>query len=90
MNCRWDRDREEYLRDDEPCRVDDYGDPTRHCTARRSCANHVGPAELTCARCVGRTRGDVRRIVDLAPLMVVQAISGGVESEAAWLAGPRR
>jgi len=86
--CRWDRDREEYLRDDEPCKVDDYGDPTRHCTARRSCANHVGVAELTCARCVGRTRAYVRRIVALAPLMVVQALDVGVDSEAANLAGP--
>jgi hypothetical protein len=88
MSCRWDRDAEEYLNDGEPCKVDDYGDPTRHCTARRSCAQHVGEGEITCARCLGRTRTDVRRIVALSPLMVVQALGSGVDSEAAWLAGP--
>jgi hypothetical protein len=88
MSCRWDRDAEEYLNDGEPCRVDDYGDPTRHCTARRSCAQHVGEGEITCARCLGRTRTDVRRIVALSPLMVVQALGSGVDSEAANLAGP--
>jgi hypothetical protein len=88
MTCRWDRDAEEYLNDGEPCRTDDYGDPTRHCTARRSCAQHVGEGEITCARCLGRTRTDVRRIVALSPLMVVQALGSGVDSEAANLAGP--
>jgi hypothetical protein len=88
MTCRWDRDAEEYLNDGEPCRTDDYGDPTRHCQARRSCAQHVGEGEITCARCLGRTRTDVRRIVALSPLMVIQALGSGVDSEAANLAGP--
>lgn len=86
--CRWDREREEYLRDGEPCKRDDYGDPTHHCTARRTCANHIGRGELTCARCIGRTRTDVRVIRDLAALMLPVAIGAGVNSEAANLAGP--
>jgi hypothetical protein len=88
MTCRWDRDAEEYLNDGEPCRTDDYGDPTRHCTARRSCAQHVGEGEITCARCVGRTRVNIRRIVELAPLMHFQALDSGTNSDAAYLAGP--
>ena len=86
--CRYDADTGAYLVDGEPCRTDDYGDPTHHCQARRTCANHIGPDELTCARCVSRTRIDLRRIVDLAPLMAVQALGTGVNSEAAMLAGP--
>lgn len=86
--CRYDRDTEQYLNNGEPCRTDDYGDPTRHCQSRRSCANHIGHGEQTCARCVGRTRTDVRRIVELAPLMGIQALGRGVNSEAANLAGP--
>ena len=89
MTCRWDRDAADYLTDDgEPCRVDDYGDPTHHCTARRTCAQHVGAGELTCARCVGRTRADLRRIRDLTPLMLTVALATGVDSEAANLSGP--
>jgi hypothetical protein len=88
MTCRWDRDREEYLADGEPCLVDDYGDPTRHCQARRTCANHVGANELTCARCLSRTRQDIRVIVGRTPELMTQAITTGVESEAANLAGP--
>lgn len=87
-NCRWDRDAEDYLIDGEPCRHDDYGDPTRHCTARRTCAQHIGPDELTCARCVGRTRADLRVIRDLAALMLPAALGAGIDSEAANLAGP--
>ena len=87
--CRWDRDTQTYCRrDGEPCRTDDYGDPTRHCTARRSCGHHIGPDELTCATCVGRTRRDVRGIVDTAALMPPEAEECGVNSEAANLAGP--
>ena len=87
MSCRWDRDAQDYLVDGEPCRVDEYGDPTNHCTGRR-CSNHIGQGELTCARCIGRARNDVRRIVELAPLTAVQALGTGVDSEAANLAGP--
>ncbi len=87
--CRYDHDKGDYLTDDgEPCRRDDYGDPTHHCTARRTCANHIGPRELTCARCVGRTRLDLARIPELAALMPEEAEATGVNSEAANLAGP--
>lgn len=88
MTCRYDRDAEDYLDDGEPCRRDSYGDPTHHCTARRTCAQHVGKGELTCARCIGRTRTDLRRILDVAALMPEEAIETGVNSEAANLAGP--
>jgi hypothetical protein len=86
--CRYDRDAEDYLRDGEPCRHDDYGDPTKHCTARRTCANHVGRDELTCARCITRARNDLRRIPQLAALMLPVALGAGVNSEAANMAGP--
>lgn len=89
MTCRWDHDRDTWLRaDGEPCRWDDDGQPTRHCTARRSCAMHVYGDELTCARCVDRTRRDLRQIADLAALMLPEALTAGVNSEAANLAGP--
>jgi hypothetical protein len=79
----------EYLNDGEPCRTDDYGDPTRHCTARRSCAQHVGPGEHTCARCVGRTRVDIRTIVARSCELLPAAMHGGnVNTETANLAGP--
>jgi hypothetical protein len=89
MTCRFDRDAGDYLTDDgSPCRRDDYGDPTHHCTARRTCSQHVGPGELTCARCLGRTRQDLRRIPELADLMPPEAEVVGLESEALNLAGP--
>jgi hypothetical protein len=89
MTCHFDRDAGDYLTDDgSPCRRDDYGDPTHHCTARRTCSQHVGAGELTCARCLSRTRTDIRRIRDLAPLMLPVALGSGVDSEAANLAGP--
>lgn len=88
-HCRYDRTAEAYLTPDgEPCTHDDYGDPTVHCTARRSCSWHVGTGELTCARCIGRARTTLRRIVDLSALMHTQALADGVDSEAANLAGP--
>lgn len=86
--CRWDGEAGDYLNDGEPCRVDDYGDPTRHCTARRTCSVHIGRDELTCPRCIGRTRADIRWIVNLAALMPVEALSRGINSEPANLAGP--
>jgi len=88
MTCKWDREREDYLDDGEPCRRDSYGDPTNHCTARRTCSQHVGYGELTCAQCLGRARANVRRIVDIAALMMPVALGSGVNSEAANLAGP--
>lgn len=89
MTCRYDADARDYLRPDgEPCRNDEYGDLTHHCRARRTCSQHVGNGENTCARCVGRTRQDIRRVVTQAALMLPQAIGDGVNSEAAMLAGP--
>lgn len=88
MTCKYDRASGEYLIDGEPCRRDDYGDPTRHCTAKRTCANHVGPGELTCARCLGRVRANLRRIPVVSQLMMLVAVEDGVNSEAANLAGP--
>lgn len=86
--CRFDRDRGEYLADGEPCRTDEYGDPTKHCTATRTCTNHIGRDELTCARCLGRTRANLRRIPVVSRLMMLIALEDGVDSEAANLAGP--
>ena len=89
MSCRYSHEASDYLTDDgTPCRRDDYGDPTHHCTARQSCSRHVGAGELTCARCIGRARANLRRIADLSALMLPAAIAGGVNSEAANLAGP--
>lgn len=87
--CRYDRDTATYLTDDgEECRRDEYGDPTRHCTSRRTCSQHVGHAELTCARCLGRTRTDIRQIVNRSVELLPEAVHVGVDSEAANLAGP--
>lgn len=88
MSCKWDRDAGEYLNDGEPCRTDDYGDPTKHCTARPSCAVHIGTDELTCPRCIGRTRAVLRRIPVLAALTIPVAVTAGINSEAANMAGP--
>lgn len=89
MICRYDREARDYLLPDgQPCRVDDYGDPTQHCQSRRSCSQHVGYEELTCARCLGRTRRVIGTIVDLSALMMPAALTAGVESQAAVLAGP--
>lgn len=89
IRCKWDRDAEDYLVDGEPCRVDDYGDPTRHCTSRLSCSQHIGWDEITCPRCIGRTRQDIRRVVALASLLPTAALeSRSIESEAVALAGP--
>ena len=88
MRCRWDDEAADYLTDDGPCRYDEYGDPTRHCTARRTCPGHIGPGELTCLRCLTRTQTTLRTIVDLAALTLTAAISDGIDSEAAYLAGP--
>lgn len=88
-HCKYDRDAEAYLTPEgEPCKVDDYGDPTVHCTAKRSCSWHIGPAEMTCGRCLAAARMDLRWIGDLTPLLLTQALGDGVASEAAALAGP--
>lgn len=88
MKCRYDRDADAYLIDGEPCRVDEYGDPTKHCTARRTCNQHIGRDELTCNTCIARTRSAIRQIVALSSLMLPAAIDDGLRSEAASLAGP--
>lgn len=88
MNCRYDREADAYLVDGEVCRVDQYGDPTHHCTARRTCSMHVGKNEQTCARCISRTRTDIRQVVGYYSLMPTAAIADGVDSAAADLAGP--
>lgn len=59
-----------------------------HCMARKNCAWHIGAGELTCGRCLGAVRRDLRWIGDLSPLMMTAAIAAGVNSEAASLAGP--
>jgi len=95
--CKWDSDHGDYLTTDgDPCRRDEYGDPTSHCTARRTCSQHVGPRELTCAKCLGRVRQTIRKIRDYTPLLPTAAELEeygrrelqGVNSEAAYLAGP--
>ena len=90
MSCKWDSEAGEYLTSDgEPCRTDDYGDPTRHCTARRTCSVHIGADELTCPRCIARTRANLRRIPTLAALLLPVAVAAGsTETAAASLAGP--
>jgi hypothetical protein len=89
MSCRWDREAEEYLIDGEPCRRDEYGDPTVHCTARRTCSQHVGWGELTCARCLGRTRANIKHIGQYAALLDAAAFEAGrVDVEISMLAGP--
>lgn len=87
--CRWSQDAGDYLTDDgQPCRHDEYGDPTRHCTAKRGCSHHIGPRELTCARCINDTRNNLNWIPDLATLLTTEALNDGAHSEAAMLAGP--
>lgn len=90
MSCRYDKETRDYLRPDgEPCRVDEYdGKPTKHCTARRTCSQHVGQDELTCPRCIRPIRRALREIPNLSALMLPEALSAGVESQAAVLAGP--
>jgi hypothetical protein len=87
-NCRYDRETGEYLIDGEPCKVDDYGDPTKHCTARRTCSVHIGADELTCPRCIARTRAQLRRIPVLAALAEPIAVTTGINSPAANVSGP--
>lgn len=88
-SCKYDRDQGDYIRPDgHPCRHDDYGDPTHHCTHRLTCTEHVAPHEQTCARCLGRTRTDITRIPQLHARMPEEAEDAGVNSEAMNLAGP--
>jgi hypothetical protein len=90
MTCRYDRESGEYLDPNgSPCLTDDYGDPTRHCTARRTCSQHIGRGELTCARCIGRVRANLRRIITLAAFAdrLLPTVAS-VDSELVNLAGP--
>ena len=95
--CKYDREFDNYLLESGVvCKVDEYGDPTTHCTARRTCSQHVGFGELTCARCLGRVRQTIRKIATFSPLLPTAAeleeygrrAVQGVNSEAAYLAGP--
>lgn len=84
--CKWDRETDEYRTEDgETCET-----PKReHCTARRSCPHHLGWGELTCGRCIGRVRQNIRRIAEVAPLLMTAALEArSIDSEAAALAGP--
>lgn len=85
--CRYDAETDGYLIGGQPCERDEYGDRTHHCQSAR-CSNHVGYGEITCARCVHRVRMTLRRLADLSALLLPAAIAGGVNSEAANLAGP--
>ena len=63
--------------------------PDGHCTAKKSCAQHVNVGESTCARCLGRARRTLKRIVTLAPFAdALVSTSGDVNSELVNLAGP--
>jgi len=88
MKCRYDRDTGTYLADGEPCRTDEYGDPTHHCTATKRCTEHIGTNEQTCARCIGRTRTTIRRLPNLAAFAVPVANTTGINSAASVIAGP--
>lgn len=88
MSCRWDGDAKKYLRPDgDECTHDEYGDRTRHCTARRRCNAHVGPEELTCPACIGKVRTRLARVVELMALMPAAALEAErVDTEAMSLA----
>lgn len=88
MSCKYDRDAKDYLDDGQPCRRDEHGDPTYHCTAKRTCSYHVGANEATCARCIGDTRKNIRWLKEWSALLQVAALAEGVNSQAANLAGP--
>ena len=63
--------------------------PEAHCTARKGCTGHLDHAHpLTCPRCVGKVRADIREVVRLSGQLMDEAIEKGVDSEAANLAGP--
>ena len=102
MTCRYDKAAERHLlrthlpacdtagcQGCEPCLRDQNGDPVKHCTARVGCNGHLGYGELTCPSCIEKTRTVIRKIVDLAAVTLLEeAIEAGVDSEAAYLAGP--
>ena len=72
----------------KPCEPrDEQGNPLDHCTTW-GCSEHIDPAELTCPRCIARVRSDLQAIEDLTALALHAAIDGGLDTEAANLAGP--
>ena len=74
--------------DDTTCRGCEPCPETRHCTAKRSCSWHIAHGELTCGRCLNAARTDLRWLAPLTALMLPAAISDGIDSQAANLAGP--
>ena len=102
MTCRYDKAAERHLlrthlpacdsnacQGCEPCLRDPNGDPVKHCTARVGCNGHLGYGERTCPGCIEKTRTTLRVIVDLAAVALLEeAVEAGVDSEAAYLAGP--
>lgn len=76
-----------------PCTHDEDGTETRHCvggSVKKPCGRHLGASEpFVCQRCIGRVRGDLHKIEQLAGLMLPEAIDHGrLRSTAAELAGP--
>lgn len=90
MSCKYDPEAGAYLDDHgEECRRDYDGNPTRHCTARRSCSVHLGPDEQTCPRCIARARANLRRIPVLSQMLLPVAVAAGnTANAAADLAAP--
>lgn len=100
--CRYDSDADTYLlpshlprcdagrcRGCQPCEKDDNGNPTRHCEGRRYCAGHLDDAHpRVCPKCIGKVRETLKRTQLLSELTIVEALGAGLESEAAYLAGP--
>lgn len=92
------RDRDNGIRFVKNGHRHDCGDPAcrgctpcpekRHCGGKRNCSWHLPEGVLTCGRCVGDARRELGWIADLSALVGVQAMTDGVTSEAANLAGP--
>jgi hypothetical protein len=84
--CRWDGEEGAYVTPDgETCDTA----KAQHCTARKTCSQHLAWGELTCGRCVGRVRRDIKRIAEVSPLLITVALeTRRIDSEAAALAGP--
>ena len=53
-----------------------------------TCGKPTATTELTCPACIGKARTDISMIVTLAALMPSEAEETGINSEAAYLAGP--
>lgn len=74
----------------QPCTHDEAGNPVRHCTARKNCGGHLSTSHpATCPKCIAKVRANITWISRNARLLTAAAIeSGGVDTEAANLAGP--